>query len=1659
MSGFSSFSGFGGASSGLGTNGFEVSLNYYTGIPDPNVLSNNSLKLIFKSLLKRDEVTREKAIVELLNFIETDSNKSEIINDELLIISWVQLYAKLSIDNSKKIRSTSHQIQSKFVVLLGKKYLKSLRDTIGIWLNGCFDNDRNNSRICIQSLQSAFNDNTEKINNLWEVFAYQIINYSSQIIRFETKDSLSDERIVNKEEAETKFNRVLICSIQLLTQIIVKRSGEFKSDSIELLSEIIKDEKFQDLIITKEHQLKKNMFVLLKALISFTPDLMNSKIMKLTSKSIIKSIKPSKKSPNESLLFSTIIIPILDSITEFSKFYPKIWEVKKSKENLLDLLSLGSCNSNETYYSSLNSFINALVDPKNEILLFNFTDFTDKDSQTLINILLKNIDLEKLATHKIAAINCLLDTLTKFLKLSDNEDTKNDIIQFTVKPIIKIIDSPRILQSNSLLQLSTKLNDLKTDDSDVLLEINQDLLNCLPSGPLEIMNSKIINERNFVNHYCFILNKSLSISSAETLESLIQNSVESLDDEQEEYKSPKISIFVLEFILKENIVKFKDAVIPCIENISNYITKEFIDEPLELITTFKNSTFANNNDNENDDDILYKIVDASFLKLKEIDSPNGLKKLLNLISKIPDFKLTNCPNLNNYFLEHSKLSSNDSQTESAHLSTNDIESGLSQETKSTPLNDQSEQSKSDILYKFLTYDILINLFNNCNNHSERLHEFTFNLNKNFQEEPIIKFLTDSETESLQFLNYIWSSQNNKESSKFFDKISTILTNNTVLLSKYYKSLNNFITSVSFKDLTNFDQILGRLPTNELITDIVPITLISEFNSAIGTTPDNRVSMSNTLGSSVFLITDTKTQPTYDESKIWNLVSQVEFIVKYLSQLDSTAMTNSINLFDLYFEFLTIIEVSTDLIYLHNESSSDDSESKKESQIIYEKVFQLRKKLLDFISNSFKSIEFTELIKTFVEGSNLFSHYQKIMDSAELEEATKFYSSRVIKILLSNIIETIPLSEFNSLKDQVKILDLTKQNIFKSIVFISSSKKFLIKSPLFDRFRNQTGAEITSIRSSSQILDKGLKQLNLLNQFMNIDEDDLENLSSSSSSSSSSFVFIPPQRFIMTLNTIENWLDSDIAYDEEFIPVIIQIFEFSMYFIKNKKLFENLPSEFLLKILEIICRITSESINSINSNPELDLSLEYYSLKSLIVLCQNSSIIDDWKTKFDEMAEELIEIFISKNCQIPETSQPVEMVNQLFERIFDRFIDIYKFKDIYSDIWPLISTCENKINLRTLVSILLKLIPIIQDDLVIEITLTKKNSSNNNDGDDDKHVARLPIELLENVLKEPEDYIEFEDPFKIQKFLWSWYLISQHFVNITHQIRQDYISQLRDYQKTDVIFKLFQFIFQQVEIKDIERLKSIYCIDDNEGNSFEYITEFDIATHDDAGADHDEFILTSKKLLIHLLYIALREFGTVSQLWFNSVRDLQLKSNIEKIIVNHISPILVNQEMESLSKKNKDLVDDVFKIKLNSSSNEIRCLYEIDEKNLILDFKLPFNYPLSNIKVNGITRVGVDEKKWKNWILSSQYVINFQNGTIYDSVLNFKNNVKLNFEGYEECAICYSILQASDHSLPTKSCPTCHHKFHAACLYRWLKSSGSSTCPLCRNKFHFNKNHH
>jgi len=76
----------------------------------------------------------------------------------------------------------------------------------------------------------------------------------------------------------------------------------------------------------------------------------------------------------------------------------------------------------------------------------------------------------------------------------------------------------------------------------------------------------------------------------------------------------------------------------------------------------------------------------------------------------------------------------------------------------------------------------------------------------------------------------------------------------------------------------------------------------------------------------------------------------------------------------------------------------------------------------------------------------------------------------------------------------------------------------------------------------------------------------------------------------------------------------------------------------------------------------------------------------------------------------------------------------------------------------------------------------------------------------------------------------------------------------------------------------------------------------------------------------------------------------------------------------------------------------------------------------------------------------------QNGALAEAIQTWKSNFDKEFEGVEECPICYSVIHTTNHSLPRLACRTCKHKFHSACLYKWFSTSHKSSCPLCQSPF-------
>lgn len=114
--------------------------------------------------------------------------------------------------------------------------------------------------------------------------------------------------------------------------------------------------------------------------------------------------------------------------------------------------------------------------------------------------------------------------------------------------------------------------------------------------------------------------------------------------------------------------------------------------------------------------------------------------------------------------------------------------------------------------------------------------------------------------------------------------------------------------------------------------------------------------------------------------------------------------------------------------------------------------------------------------------------------------------------------------------------------------------------------------------------------------------------------------------------------------------------------------------------------------------------------------------------------------------------------------------------------------------------------------------------------------------------------------------------------------------------------------------------------------------------------------------------------------------------------------------------------------------------------------LPKNTHRGHLDCN---RTDMRSFEFQNAELEHQMLImclHVQNGALAEAIRIWKSNFDKEFEGVEECPICYSVIHTANHSLPRLACKTCKHKFHAACLYKWFSTSHKSTCPLCQSPF-------
>jgi hypothetical protein len=183
-------------------------------------------------------------------------------------------------------------------------------------------------------------------------------------------------------------------------------------------------------------------------------------------------------------------------------------------------------------------------------------------------------------------------------------------------------------------------------------------------------------------------------------------------------------------------------------------------------------------------------------------------------------------------------------------------------------------------------------------------------------------------------------------------------------------------------------------------------------------------------------------------------------------------------------------------------------------------------------------------------------------------------------------------------------------------------------------------------------------------------------------------------------------------------------------------------------------------------------------------------------------------------------------------------------------------------------------------------------------------------------------------------------------------------------------------------------------------------------------------------------------------WFSEMRDRSASSLIEAFTRTWCSPSLIKNELSQIKKA--DFNDESFSVSISKAANEVVATYTKDETGMDLVIRLPVSYPLKPVDVNCAKSIGISEAKQRKWLMSMQMFVRHQNGALAEAIRIWKRNSDKEFEGVEDCPICYSVIHIGNHSLPRRACVTCKYKFHKACLDKWFYTSNKKLCPLCQS---------
>lgn len=139
------------------------------------------------------------------------------------------------------------------------------------------------------------------------------------------------------------------------------------------------------------------------------------------------------------------------------------------------------------------------------------------------------------------------------------------------------------------------------------------------------------------------------------------------------------------------------------------------------------------------------------------------------------------------------------------------------------------------------------------------------------------------------------------------------------------------------------------------------------------------------------------------------------------------------------------------------------------------------------------------------------------------------------------------------------------------------------------------------------------------------------------------------------------------------------------------------------------------------------------------------------------------------------------------------------------------------------------------------------------------------------------------------------------------------------------------------------------------------------------------------LLVHLYYLSLRFIPSLAKSWWLDCKARQKVLSVEKFTEKYMSPLIIEKELNSVRTWIQEQPapapgeeDSEMQVKISrGAAKEVTAVYPIDDQKMEMVVRLPPTFPLRQVEVEGVRRVGLNEQQFKRMLLASQAVINFQ----------------------------------------------------------------------------------